>query len=97
LGLSPKQLAEYTDNDILEEVYRRRQYRIAEENNMKRQAWYTWMTSTNRPMFGQKEFKFVPFDELFSEPKPKIKTDPKKTAAICKAHGLNLLEVPKDA
>jgi hypothetical protein len=61
---------------------------------MKIQAWYTWLASTNRPIFGQKEFKFVPFDELFSEPKPKIKSDPKKTAAICKAHGLNLLEEP---
>jgi hypothetical protein len=97
LGLSPNQLSEYTDNDILEAVYFNHQTMKAKENDMKRQAWYNWMASTNRPMFGQERFKFTPFDQLFHEQISKPSSDPELTAKICKAHGLNLLEEPKDA
>jgi hypothetical protein len=68
LGLSPQQLEDYTYNDILEDAYRAREESKIRESVMQRQAWYNWMASTNRPMFGQKEFEFRPFDELFRPP-----------------------------
>jgi hypothetical protein len=36
-------------------------------------------------------------DELWPNPKPKIKTPPAKLKAACTAHKINLLEEPKDA
>jgi len=88
--LSPSQLAEYTDNDILEEVYRRRQYRKSEEKIMQRQAWYNWLCSTNRPIFGQTEFTFRTFEELFpdEEMPPTISESPSEIIAACEKMGI---------
>jgi hypothetical protein len=60
------------------------------ENDMKRHAWYTWLASTNRPIFGQTEFEFKSFDELFppeSAPVPIGKT-PEELTAECEKLGL---------
>jgi radical SAM superfamily enzyme YgiQ (UPF0313 family) len=67
LGLSPKQLAEYTDNDILEEVYRRRQERKLVLSDMEVQAWYNYECSMNRPMFGVQDWPFRKFTEIFPQ------------------------------
>jgi len=65
---------------------------------MQRQAWYTWLASTNRPIFGQEKFEFKSFDELFKEPEPisKPDVDPEQLKAFCKKHNMNLLEESTD-
>jgi len=92
--LTPKQFFnEYTYNEILEDLYAHNKKIESEEWGMKRQAWYTWLCTTNRPIFGQEKFEFHPFDELFPEPKEELPSDPELTKQICKAHNINLLDV----
>jgi hypothetical protein len=60
-----------------------------EDAARKRQAWYNWLASTNRPIFGQEKFELKPFEVLFAEPPP---PKPKVTAEEVARHGLKLLE-----
>ena len=88
LGLSPNQLAEYTDNDILEEVYRRRQERKLHSADMEVQAWDIFL-AVSRIMSKDP----VSFDSVFPHAHREMPTDLENTKKVCKAHGMNLLEV----
>lgn len=53
---------------------------------MKRQAWYNWLASMNRPSFGF-EYHYETFDEKFGIDPP-VKFDPEEIKKACAAHGI---------
>jgi len=77
----------------LEDLYAHRKKIEEEEWARKRQAWYTWLCSTNRPIFGQERFEFHPFGELFPVPKePESPSDPAELKKQFDAHNIHLVD-----
>jgi len=86
--LSPAQLSEFTDNDILEEVYRRRQERKLHLADMEVQAWDIFLAVSH--IMSKDPVKF---DGVFPHVQKVVPPSAENTRRIGKAHGINLLEV----